>query len=220
MDWSVITIIIEFLTGVYHAGGAKTRWVVWIWCAFIFLYLLLGKYDSIHKKNIIEKRKHEQRNYFYALHLFGLSTAVVEYGNMLGHWNIYIHIAKDKMITVCSTFGFLILIIGFFFVLSGRLYLNSFWGKDIYSYDNSGNYKLVKENVYKACRHPIYFGQVCMCIGTALVQNNYIILAFAALMVIMNVFRAYREDKFLKNYFNEEWKEYQKQVSFFFPFIP
>ena len=210
---------IDFLINVYHAGGAKIRWVVWIWCAFIFLYVLLGKYDSIHKKNIIEKREKKQKNYFYALHLFGVATAVIEYGYLLDHWAFFIPIAKDKMIAVFSTFGFIVLVTGFCFVLSGRLCLNSYWGKDIYKYDATQHYELVKERIYGACRHPIYFGQVCMCFGTALIVNNWIILVFAILMLIMNVFRAIREDKFLKDWFQDEWEEYRNKVSFFVPFL-
>lgn len=219
MSWDFIEVGIDFIINVYHAGGAKIRWVVWIWCAFIFLYVLLGKYDAIHKKDIIEKRQKEQKNYFYALHLFGVATAVIEYGYLLDHWAFFIPIANGKMIAVCSTFGFIVLLIGFCCVLLGRLYLNSYWGKDIYKYDATQHYELVKECIYGTCRHPIYFGQVCMCFGTALIVNNWIIFAFAVLMLIMNIFRAMREDKYLKNCFQDEWEEYRKKVSFFVPFL-
>ena len=50
MNWDLVMAAIDYITHVYHAGGAKIRWVVWIWCAFVFLYWLLGKYDAIHKK--------------------------------------------------------------------------------------------------------------------------------------------------------------------------
>lgn len=219
MNWDIITVIIGFLSELYHAGGAKTRWVVWVWCAFIFLYVLLGKYDSIHRKDIIINRKMEQRNYFYALHVFGILTAVIEYGNFLDLWSIYIPILRSKTLNIGSVLGFTILIIGFFFVLSGRLYLNSYWGKDIYKYDDKQEYTLVTEKIYRICRHPIYFGQVCMCIGTALVQNNWIILFLSILMVCMNVIRAKREDHYLAKCFGEKWEEYHKKVSFFVPFF-
>lgn len=219
MNWDLIQAGIVFVTSVYHAGGAKIRWVVWIWCAFIFLYVLLGKYDSIHKKDIIEKRKKEQKNYFYTLHLFGAATAIIEYGYLLDHWDFFIPMAKGKMITVCSTFGFCVLFMGFYCVILGRLYLNSYWGKDIYNYDEIQHYKLVKDSIYNACRHPIYFGQVCMCFGTALIVNNWIIFVFAVIMFIINALRAMQEDKYLKKCFQGEWEEYKKKVSFFIPFI-
>ena len=219
MSWDFIKTIIDYTIKVYNAGGAKVRWVVWIWCAFIFLYVLLGKYDSIHKKNIIQNRKKEQKNYFYALHLFGVATVVIEYGYLLEHWAIFIPIAKDNMIAVCVAFGYIVLVIGFCCVLLGRLYLNSYWGKDIYKYNDAQTYELVQECIYCICRHPIYFGQVCMCFGTALVVNNLIVLVFAVLMLIMNIFRAMREDKFLKDCFQDDWEEYRKKVSFFVPFL-
>ena len=215
MDWnSAIVFVVNIIERVYHAGGAQVRWVVWIWCAFIFLYILLGKYDSIHKRNIYDHRKKEEKNYFYALHLFGVSTVVIEYGYLLEQWNVFIPMAGEKMFGVAATVGFGLLIVGFAFVLLGRLYLNSFWGKDIYSYEDKDNYKLVKENVYGKCRHPIYFGQVCMCLGTAFVLNNWVILVFAVLMIVMNVYRARREDDYLQKCFGSEWVEYKNKVNF------
>ena len=219
MDWSFLKIIIDFATGVYHAGGAKIRWVLWIWCAFIFLYVLLGKYDSIHKKNIIQNRQKEQKNYFYALHLFGIITIVMEYGYLLYNWEVFVPIAKGNMIIVCSSLGYILLLLGFCYVLLGRLYLNSYWGKDIYQYDNPEIYKLIKDHIYATCRHPIYFGQVSMCFGTALVLNNIIILVFAVIMLVVNIFRARREDNYLKKCFKTDWEEYQRTVSFFIPFL-
>lgn len=122
------------------------------------------------------------------------------------------------MFSVAVALGFGLLFVGFVFVLLGRLYLNSFWEKDIYSYEDKDNYKLVKENVYSKCRHPIYFGQICMCLGTVFVLNNWVILIFAALMIIMNVYRASREDEYLQKCFGDEWKEYKNKVNFFMPF--
>ncbi len=220
MSWDFVNTAIDFITRVYNAGGAKIRWVIWIWCAFIFLYVLLGKYDAIHKKDIMKNRQKEQKNYFYALHVFGVITVVIEYGYLLNHWTVFFPIAAEHtMITVCSTLGFIVLVIGFCFVLLGRLYLNSYWGKDIYKYDESQCYELITECIYNICRHPIYFGQVCMCFGTALVLNNWIVLIFAILMLLMNISRARREDKYLKICFGDKWEDYQKKVSFFVPFL-
>lgn len=217
MNWELVLVIWNFFVEMYHAGGAQVRWVVWIWCAFIFLYVLLGIYDSIHKQSIIKQRKKEEKNYFYALHVYGILTIAIEYGYLLGYWDIYVPIVEKSLNLLITIVGFGILLFGFIFVLLGRLYLNSFWGKDIYSYEEKDKYKLVKENVYSKCRHPIYFGQVCMCFGTALVLNNWIIVIFAGLMLIMNWYRAKREDAYLHKCFGEEWETYERQVNFLSP---
>lgn len=184
-----------------------------------FLYLLLGTYDSIHKKSIMINRSKKRNNYFYALHLFGICTAVLEYGYLMEGWPVCFPVGKDRMYVVCSGFGFVLLVIGFCFILLGRLYLNSYWGKDIYNYKNIDDYKLIKDHIYGACRHPIYFGQVCMCFGTAFVLNNYVFLFFATGMLIMNIYRAKREDQALKECFRDEWEKYKEEVSFFIPFM-
>lgn len=219
--WEALVILWEIINNVYHAGGAKTRWVIWFWAAFIFLYVLLGKYDTIHKNKIISSRKQEKQNYYYTLHCYGLVVAFVEYGYYLGEWPTKIPVAKTGVvINMFSTAGFGFLILGFAFVVLGRLFLNSYWGKDIYNYEDiKDSYKLVKENVYHLCRHPIYFGQVCMCIGTALVVNNWIVLVASVLMFLINMLRAWREDKYLEGYFKNEWSEYKNATNFFIPLI-
>lgn len=219
MDWvAEIAFAWDYIKNIYHAGGARVRWVLWFWCAFIFLYIVLGKYDSIHKQNTLNHRKKKEKNYFYALHMFGVFTIVIEYGYLLEGWDVFIPIVGEKMLGCAVALGFGLLVFGFVFVLLGRLYLNSFWGKDIYIYDENSNYKLVKENVYSKCRHPIYFGQVCMCLGTAFMLNNLIIVGFAILMIAMNVYRAIHEDKNLRKCFGSEWEEYKNKVNFFMPF--
>jgi len=207
----------NFMSDMYHAGGASLRWVIWGWAAFLCLYFVLSRYDKIQRKEIIDKRTKKKTNYYYTLHLFGVLAASLTYGNLLSGWPIFIPIATSKItIQIWSVVGFLMLAIGLTFVMLARLYLNGFWGKDIYTYDTS-EYTLVKQNVYGKCRHPIYFGQTCMVIGTSLVINNYIVLGLAILLFVMNLFRARTEDKHLKELFGAEWEQYKDQVSFFFP---
>lgn len=219
--WEFLSILWGIVTNVYHAGGAKTRWVIWFWVAFVFLYVLLGKYDTIHKQEIISSRRQVKQNYYYTLHCYGLVAIFVEYGYYLAEWPTKILIATtDVVIDLLSTIGFVLMVLGFIFVVLGRLFLNSFWGKNIYDYEEiKDSYKLVKENVYHLCRHPIYFGQVCMCMGTALIVNNWVVLVASILMLPINMYRAHREDKYLEEYFKNEWSEYKNATNFFIPLI-
>ena len=217
MNWDLLELVIKFAVNIYHAGGAKIRWVVWFWAAFVFLYLLLGQYDAIHKRTILAHRHKKKKNYFYALHLYGICTAVLEYGYLLEGWPICYPMYNGKIKFLWLSLGFALLAMGFVFVILGRLYLNSYWGKDIFTYENKNDYQLITDHVYSCCRHPIYFGQISMCFGTALVLNNYIFFFFAILMLFMNFFRANREDQELKECFGDVWKKYKDQVCFFFP---
>jgi len=118
-----------------------------------------------------------------------------------------------------TTLGFIVLFAGFFLVVWGRLYLNSFWGTHIYKYENelATNYKLVTSKPYKICRHPIYFGQSCMVIGTALIFNNWAHVVLAILLIVVNIFRAIQEEIFLKETFTDNWEKYKNETPFFFP---
>lgn len=221
MTLEFLSIIWGVITNVYHAGGAKTRWVIWFWAAFVFLYILLGKYDTIHKKEVISNRKKAKQNYYYTLHVYGCVALLVEYGYYLSDWPTKILIVRPEgNVGFLSTFGFILMIVGFTFVVLGRLFLDSYWGKDIYNYEDvTIGYELVTKNVYHLCRHPIYFGQVCMCIGTALIVNNWIVLVASVFIFAINIIRARREDEYLSGYFKKEWDDYKDNTNFFIPLI-
>lgn len=208
----------NFLVDLYLAGGPQIRWVMFIWLAFAGVYALLGAYEHIHRKDIIKLRKKRATNYYYTLHAYLILTVVFEYGYLMYEWPVFYPIAR-KMQMVWVTVGYGLLILGFLFVILGRLYINSFWGKDVYEYPAECGYELVTRNVYGKCRHPIYFGQTCMSLGTALVLNNWLALAFSIALTAVNVTRAKREEKWLKDFFKEEWTEYKNETNFLLPFL-
>jgi len=216
-----VDIVYRFLTDMYNSGGAKVRWVDWIWAAFVFLYLIIGKYERIHAGPLLAKRTEYKRNYFLTLHAWGIAAIFFQYGHDLFQLPVKVPITV-RFVGQITTAGFVILIIGFWFVVWGRLYLNGFWGTHIYQYADAeikNQYKLVTDKPYRACRHPIYFGQSFMVLGTGLVFNNWFHIGLAALLIAVNVVRAKKEEKFLEETFPTEWKKYKNKTPFIFPYI-
>jgi protein-S-isoprenylcysteine O-methyltransferase Ste14 len=210
--------IAQKATEIYDAGGPAVRWIIWFWVAFVFLYWLLGKYEKIHSSNIIEKRESIKQNYYYTLHIYGVFGIIFLYGDKLGEWEICYHLVSgDGSQKVAYAFGIVFVILGLLFVIWGRLYLNGYWGKDCYMYDDESTYELVTEAPYKLCRHPIYFGQICMVWGTALALNNIMHYIFALIITAVNSLRAKNEDKFLHEIFGVKWEAYKDKTSWILP---
>jgi protein-S-isoprenylcysteine O-methyltransferase Ste14 len=206
---------IDFVTFIYEAPGAVGRWVLWIWAGIILIYVILGKYDKMHNLET-KKRVIKNRNYYFTLYIFGFFSALVFYLSQMEATNYF-----EKPILLDSlsnyVFGFALMFLGACSVIYGRFCLDGKWGLHLYTYESSP--ELVTDRIYKMCRHPIYFGQMLMSIGTALVLNNWIILLIAGLVILMNCTRARNEEKSLKDTHKNKWEEYRNKIPFIWPTI-
>lgn len=79
--------------------------------------------------------------------------------------------------------------------------------------------QLTKTGLYAYVRHPLYFGLVLLLIGALLRVPNYPTLAFVAASFIYLPIGVYLEEKKLIAEFGDAYKQYQKEVKRFIPFI-
>jgi len=79
---------------------------------------------------------------------------------------------------------------------------------------------LVKNGVYKICRHPFYLGQIFLFMGLSLICSSFFILLAAVPGIITFIFFYSRlvEEKVLINQFGEEYLIYKKATPFILPF--
>ena len=115
-----------------------------------------------------------------------------------------------------SFFGTVVMIIGTYFNIVGRLQLGKNWANQIKIYKK---HTLVTSGVYSIVRHPLYASLIWMFYAGCLVFLNY--AAFIATSLIFVPFmylRAKQEEKLLKEKF-PEYTTYQKKVGMFFPKI-
>lgn len=79
---------------------------------------------------------------------------------------------------------------------------------------------IVKNGPYKFCRHPVYFGITISMLGLAISLRSWIgIITVLFLFLPTEIHRAKLEEKAMAQKFGEEWFEYVKNTSFFFPFL-
>lgn len=79
--------------------------------------------------------------------------------------------------------------------------------------------QLIKTGLYAYVRHPLYFGLVLLLIGTLLRVPTYPTLAFVAASFIYLPIGVYLEEQKLIAEFGDAYKQYQKEVKSFIPFI-
>lgn len=79
--------------------------------------------------------------------------------------------------------------------------------------------EMITDDVFNIVRHPLYFGSIL--IFFSFVVLSYSILAFLAWLVIcfFYYFVSLHEEKLLIKRFGEKYKEYQKRVPMFIPFL-
>ncbi|MCP4603481.1 MAG: hypothetical protein GY847_23675 [Proteobacteria bacterium] len=179
------------------------------WILLILPYGILALYDR-GAKNIKERGK-KRWNYPRALYFAGIIAICVHYYCITQKMIFAFPIITD---TLAVTIGTLLMMYGIYLVTHGRISLDGYWSPNICEYGDDDK-KLVTESIYKLMRHPIYCGQIFMTIATVFLLNNMIIFLFPAIVLPINIRKAYREDQFLGEQFPDSFPKYVNETPFF-----
>lgn len=177
--------------------------IIVILCTFIIFTVVLIDFTEFQKRNSIKKEK----------------KSVVETGTMFLFFFFFYSLIKFRVGQLdnniwLTTFGLLLLIVGCFVNVKGRLDLGKNWSNQIKIYTD---HSFVSSGVYKFVRHPLYASIIWMFCGASLIYTNY--LALLANLIIFIPFMSYRaqqEEKMLTKEF-KNYKNYQIKVGMFFP---
>ena len=77
--------------------------------------------------------------------------------------------------------------------------------------------KIVSTGVYSYLRHPQYFGGVLAHIGITFLLSSFFSLLITPLIIVLNIFLSWKEEKELIKEFGEDYREYKKDVPMFIP---
>ncbi len=124
--------------------------------------------------------------------------------------------ADDARHTALYLLLFLYAVFGAGRAAKARVYLNGYWGLHLYEPAESEEKKLdfVKDGPYKRCRHPIYGGQVHLAVATALTFGQLSFLVFALAVFLLNVQRAWREERHLARVYGGDYENYKIDTTF------
>lgn len=78
---------------------------------------------------------------------------------------------------------------------------------------------IVTNGVFKIVRHPMYFGSVLLFFSFVILSCSILALLIWILIGVFYYFISRYEEKLLINKFGDKYKEYQKRVPMFIPFI-
>lgn len=202
----VVTSPLNLLNKIYFSFSVPMRLNMFFWIMTFFLYYLLEKYDE--KYEIGKKRTIKELNFksgSFSLYSFFVTIGLINIDTFGFPHNELTLIISDSV-------GVLLTILGFIIVGLGRVEIDGLWGPHLYDYSDPNLKKLVKTGIYAKMRHPIYFGQAMLAFSTFICSNSFLLLFFPLVVMIINSFRAFYEEKHLSNEFNEEYKEYQHNV--------
>lgn len=86
--------------------------------------------------------------------------------------------------------------------------------------ERASKHKLVTGGVYTFSRHPSYFGYFWWFVGTQVVLQNWVMMVFGAIKLILFFqIRIEYEEKFLVSFFGEEYVAYRARAPVRIPFI-
>jgi len=113
--------------------------------------------------------------------------------------------------------GLLIFIAFSWFQVSSFKSLGEFYSQDILIFKN---HKLIQNGPYKVLRHPQYLSQLLSDLGVGMALMGYLIIPAVILVEVpLFILRAKAEDKLLKEYLSEDFKNYKNKSGFMIPFI-
>ena len=82
------------------------------------------------------------------------------------------------------------------------------------------DHELVQSGAYRIVRHPIYASMLCMLLGTGFLITPLPLLAVALSFFLIGLeIRVRIEDSLLASRFGEEFRDYQRRVSAYLPFV-
>jgi protein-S-isoprenylcysteine O-methyltransferase Ste14 len=84
----------------------------------------------------------------------------------------------------------------------------------------NADHELVRSGAYRFVRHPIYASMLCMLLGTGLLVAPALVLLVSLVLFFIGVeIRIRIEDALLASRFGEDFREYQRRVPAYLPFI-
>jgi len=84
----------------------------------------------------------------------------------------------------------------------------------------NADHELVTSGPYRLVRHPIYTSMLCLCLGTGFMITPPLVLAISILVFMVGTeIRVRIEDRLLAARFGERFREYQRTVPAYVPFL-
>ncbi|MEI7621211.1 MAG: isoprenylcysteine carboxylmethyltransferase family protein [Candidatus Moraniibacteriota bacterium] len=177
-------------------------------CTFAVIVAVLIDFAQFQERNRVKKEKKSIVETGTMFLFFFLFYALLRF--KLGQ--ISMPLTADRM--ALAVVGLLLVLVGAFVNVQGRLNLGKNWSNQIKIY---ADHYFVSSGMYSFVRHPLYGSIIWMFFGASLVYGNYLaLLSNVVIFIPAMYFRAKQEERLLAKEF-PAYKDYQKKVGMFFP---
>ncbi len=131
-------------------------------------------------------------------------------------FDIFIFKFSHKIIGILSqaiTFPLFLLffLIGVYFIFTSHQIIFGKNDKEVGIVTNNGVFKMV--------RHPMYFGSILLFFSFVILSNSILTFLVWIVICVFYYFISRHEEKLLINKYGDKYKEYQKRVPMFIPFL-
>jgi protein-S-isoprenylcysteine O-methyltransferase Ste14 len=148
----------------------------------------------------------------------------VETGSMFVYFFIYLLLMKpafgrldiqsEWLLGIIQVLGMILLVLGCYVNIEGRLILKHNWANQVTIYPN---HTLATTSVYRWMRHPLYASLIWMLAGGSLIYQSYpALLSVFMIFLPMMYYRAKQEEALLIKEF-PEYSQYKKRTGMLFP---
>ncbi|KAK4058053.1 farnesyl cysteine-carboxyl methyltransferase [Microbotryomycetes sp. JL221] len=152
-------------------------------------------------------------NAYHVAHIFGILEHVLEEAFLPERWRLYKHQGG-------------LIVLGFALVIGGQI-LRSFAMitassnfSHLLAFKKAQGHQLVTDGIYAWSRHPSYAGFTWWAVGTqVMLVNPFGAVAFAAVLYYFFSNRIRVEEKYLIQFFGDEYVKYKQRVPTRIPFI-
>ncbi len=213
---NVIIEFFKFIVAIYDKTTPSIRFAYIFWVLFIELYIFATALEK--HNNLLKPREIKKTNYHGSLYISGGLAIMMHHGSQMYNWPFLVPISTGDNAYWLSIFGFSFMATGLYLVGAARCVLNGHWGPHIYKYSDPHNI-LKSSGIFEHTRHPVFFGQILMTVGTFMLSNNWCVGIFPLSTIYLNIWRARREEADLEDRFGGDFIEYRDKTSFMVPFI-
>lgn len=155
------------------------------WCLFIVQWGVLAAYELVNRRS---RKIVTRRNFFGGLYLTGSVST-------LFFWSMGEQIDTSSFADAIQAAGVFIAYGGLIFAGFARIRLDGAWSIDASIKEDM---KLVSQFPYTLVRHPIYLGQIIMCLGSSMVSlNAFVFITLFCGTLAHHYWRACREEALL-----------------------
>tara|TARA_Y100000310_G_scaffold319407_1_gene374636 strand:- start:2395 stop:2910 length:516 start_codon:yes stop_codon:yes gene_type:complete len=79
--------------------------------------------------------------------------------------------------------------------------------------------KVTNTGIYSKVRHPMYLGIILLFIGISLITSSILVFVYSLIGIILIVWQAFYEEKYLEKRFSKDFLNYKNQVPMLLPMI-